>query len=83
MGYFSEEFLKKQEEDADCENLYFTDEELIQTYNALGHSICVLKLSNGILQNNSLLSDIEENNRFLNAIRIKIGNELVKRGCLD
>lgn len=83
MGYFSEEFLKKQEEHAGCDNLNFTDEELVQIYNALGYTICILKLSNNVLQNDLLLEDIEDENRFLNAIRIKIGSELASRNCLD
>lgn len=83
MGYYSEEFLKKQEEDTICENLQFTDEELVEIYNALGYTSCTINLINGVLQNNALVTDIEESNRFRNSVRVKIGYELANRGCIN
>lgn len=83
MGYYSEEFLRKQEEDTECENLQFTDEELVEIYNALGYTSCTMNLINGVLQNSEVVADIEESNRFRNAVRVKIGYELANRGCIN
>lgn len=83
MGYYSEEFSRKQEEDTECESLQFTDEELIEIYNVLGYASCSVKLINGVLQSSAMVADIEESNRFINAVRVKIGYELASRGCIN
>ena len=72
-----EQFIKKPNaENADEDRLTFSDDELIQIYNALGYTKASLVLCNGVLQDTDVCYLVEDSNRFINSICCKIESYL-------
>ena len=75
-----DKFIKKPTVDGVFGNeLAFTDEELIQIYNALGYTMTNVAMLNGFLQDENVLFVTEGNNHLINTIRYKIESELTRR----
>ena len=70
------QFIEKPIMENEDNNLVFTEDELIQIYNALGYTKASLVLCNGVLQDSDVCCLTEISNRFINAICCKIESYL-------
>ena len=71
-----EQFIKKPSAENTDNSLVFTEDELIQIYNALGYTKTSLVLCNGVLQDSDVCYLTENCNQFINSICCKIESYL-------